>query len=161
MHQWRNHVTYYFGVFPQTGFLISVFSKVYPSFEWQIMMLPSISWSDCRSQQGQDQQLDRAHIRGSGWKFPKSRHKAEPAKEGPYLDAERAVAFTENHHLVGVDQLLYSGFQIVLPGFAVDGRHFEDNTTCLQRQASNDGRLEGIRGRSNHSSSFDKRDELR
>lgn len=44
----------------------------------------------------------------------------------PYLHTERAVAFTENHHCVGVDELLYSGLEIVLPGLVLDGRHFGD-----------------------------------
>lgn len=51
----------------------------------------------------------------------------------PYLHTVRAVAFTENHHWVGVDELLYLGFEIILPGLVFDGRHFEDNSTCLQK----------------------------
>lgn len=72
---------------------------------------------------------------------------SETAKPRPYLHTVRAVAFTENHHLVGVDELLYPGFEVILPGFVFDGRHFEDNSTCLQRQASKDGWLEGLQGR--------------
>lgn len=107
----------------------------------------------CRSQPGQDQQLDRARVRGGEWKFPTSQNKTETAKARPYLHAERAVAFTENHHLVGVDELLYSGFEIILPGFVVDWRHFEDNSTCLRRQASKDGWWEGHQSRLNNTSS--------
>lgn len=73
-----------------------------------------------------------------GMEVSDEQHKTETAKPRPYLHTERAVAFTENHHLVGVDELLYSGFEIILPGFGFDGRHFEDNSTCLQRQASKD-----------------------
>lgn len=41
-----------------------------------------------------------------------------------YLDTIWTVAFTENHHLVGVDELLYSRPELSLPGVSIDGRHF-------------------------------------
>lgn len=64
-----------------------------------------------------------------------SKHKTATVESRPYLHTVWTVAFAENHHLVGLDKLLYSGFEIILSGFVFDGRHFEDSVTCLQRQA--------------------------
>ena len=48
-----------------------------------------------------------------------------PATTRPsHLDAERTVAFTEHHHWVDSDELLYPRFELVLPGDMIHRRHF-------------------------------------
>lgn len=45
-------------------------------------------------------------------------------KWAAYLDTVRTVGLAENHHFVGVNELLYPRFELILPGVVLDGRHF-------------------------------------
>lgn len=58
----------------------------------------------------------------------------------PYLEAIRTVAFTEDHHLIGIYKLLYPRFKLGLPAVILDGRHFSKVfPSACARQASVDG----------------------
>lgn len=56
-----------------------------------------------------------------------------PATKRPlYLETVRTVAFAENHHLVGINKLLYPRSEFILPGIVVDRRHFRGISVCLR-----------------------------
>lgn len=56
-----------------------------------------------------------------------------------YLNTIRTVAFAENNHLIGVDELLYLGFEFILPGVVFDGRHFQGISVRRRRTTSIEG----------------------
>lgn len=61
-------------------------------------------------------------------------------KRAPYLKAIRTVAFTEDHHLIGVYKPLYPRFKLGLLAVILDRRHFSKVfPSACARQASVDG----------------------
>lgn len=102
------------------------------SLKWQ-------QWLGCNEAAMTSQQLDRARqLRGRGWKFPTGTSRVSLVGKTPhirtaYLHAKRTVAFAENHHLTGVNKLLYPRFEFILPGVILDGRHFSGISVCLRR----------------------------
>lgn len=63
------------------------------------------------------------------------------AKRTAYLETIRTVAFTEDHHLVGVYKLLYPSFEFGLPAVIFDRRHFQVFPSACAGQALVDGEL--------------------
>ena len=87
-----------------------------------------------------NQQLDQAHLlRASACKFPTTKCKVRPSTKRTYPDTKWTVAFTENHHFIGVNQILYPRFEFILPSVIFDGRHFQGFPSACAGQASIDG----------------------
>lgn len=114
-------------------------------FGWQI--IPSIvsvfnilaEYIGCVYTIRANQQLDQAHLlRASTRKFPTTKCKVHPStKRTTYPDTKWTVAFTENHHFIGVNKILYPRFEFILPSVIFDGRHFQGFSVCLRRASFN------------------------